>query len=395
MNKMRHLSIVVILPLFFILSCGNQTNQESTADAPSTAPEVNTKKKRVVAPRFPSPAALLEQTVGNSKIIINYSRPSVVSPLGVDRTGRVWGILVPYDFNARPSSARGNAVPWRAGANENTVINFSHDALVEGQAIKAGKYGLFMAIHEKGGATLILSNNSSSWGSFSYKESEDALRVEIKSEEISATNRLTYTIQEIGKSTAMVLLDWEKKRLAFEVSFDTHGMIVEDYRNYLSDTTGLTWKDYNTAAKYCGDNKVNLDEGLSWIDHAITMKESYATLMTKAQILLAMNKGEESQTVLQKALSLASTTPGNFYSYGTQLLQQGNTDQAMIVYEQLYTKWPEEWLSAHGLGRVYSAQGNYDKAIEYEKIALTKAPEVNKGYIEWAIGKLEKGINFN
>src|SRR5450432_4505175 len=73
-------------------------------------------------PREPSPAASVSQTVGISIISINYSRPSV--------RGRViWGTLVSYGLDNLNGS---NTAPWRAGANENTVIHLSDPAKIEG-----------------------------------------------------------------------------------------------------------------------------------------------------------------------------------------------------------------------------------------------------------------------
>src|SRR5262245_24975380 len=73
----------------------------------------------ITSPRTPSPAASVTQTIGISKVTVNYSRPSV--------KGRdVWGALVPYGWNIQSFGA-GNSAPWRAGANENTVITFSHE----------------------------------------------------------------------------------------------------------------------------------------------------------------------------------------------------------------------------------------------------------------------------
>src|ERR1700712_1574759 len=71
-------------------------------------------------PREPSPAASVSQTVGISSITVNYSRPSV-------RGREVWGTLVPYGWD-KAGSAIGLESPWRAGANENTVLHLSTDA---------------------------------------------------------------------------------------------------------------------------------------------------------------------------------------------------------------------------------------------------------------------------
>lgn len=103
----------------------------------------------------------VSQTLGDStKISIVYSRPGVKG-----RT--LWGELVPY------------GQVWRTGANENTAISFSNDVLVEGQTLAAGTYGLHTIPGEMEWL-VIFSKNSTAWGSFSYKESEDALRVTVK-----------------------------------------------------------------------------------------------------------------------------------------------------------------------------------------------------------------------
>ena len=94
----------------------------------------------MTVPRTPSPAASVSQTIGISTVTVEYSRPSV--------KGRaVWGALVPYGWNIQAFGNQKNA-PWRAGANENTVIEFSHDAKVEGHEVPAGRYGLFYTINE-------------------------------------------------------------------------------------------------------------------------------------------------------------------------------------------------------------------------------------------------------
>src|SRR4029077_16031143 len=80
-------------------------------------------------PREPSPAASVSQTVGISVISVDYSRPSI-------RGREVWGTLVPYGWD-KNGSAIGLESPWRAGANENTVLHLSHEAKVEGKPVPA------------------------------------------------------------------------------------------------------------------------------------------------------------------------------------------------------------------------------------------------------------------
>ena len=376
-------------------ACTYQSDKVSSKiDKPNLSESQKTKSEKVTIPRV-SPSAYVEQTIGLSTISIRYSRPNVISPDGVDRTGKIWGRLVPYDFNSRTIASKGKPIPWRAGANENTVITLSHDAMIEGKPIKAGKYGLHMAIHPNSDATIIFSNDADAWGSFSYNPQKDALRVEGETKEIQNNKALLYTIREIDKTSGKVMLDWEKKRIEFEIVFDTHGVVMADFRKKLTDTSGLTWSDYDRAAKYCVNNSVNLKEGLSWSEKSIKLKESYQTLSTEVEILDALGRSTEANKIKSKALNIPSTTPDDFYSYGTVLIRQEKLDSANKIYLRLRKQWPDHWLGDHGLARWNSAQGNYIQAINMERKALSKTPEVNKGFIEWAITKLEQGNDFN
>jgi len=123
---------------------------------------------------FPSGSqhANVSQRVGITDITISYSRPSV-------KGREIWGKLVPYGMNNLGFGTASES-PWRAGADENTTISFTHDVTVEGKTLKAGTYGLHMIIYEDGKATIIFSNNSTAWGSFFYEPKEDALRVDVQ-----------------------------------------------------------------------------------------------------------------------------------------------------------------------------------------------------------------------
>src|SRR5262245_15778765 len=119
---------------------------------------ISARSQAITTPRTPSPAATVSQTIGISQVTVSYSRPSV-------RGREVWGKLVPYGWNVQ-SFGTGNSAPWRAGANENTTITFSHPAKVEGKDVPAGEYGLFFVINEDNSGEVILSKDYRSWGSF-------------------------------------------------------------------------------------------------------------------------------------------------------------------------------------------------------------------------------------
>ena len=120
--------------------------------------------------------AVVSQRIGITDITINYHRPLVN-----DR--KVWGRLVPY------------GQVWRAGANENTTITFSDPVTIEGKPLDRGTYGLHM-IPNADEWTVIFSKNSTSWGAFTYKQDEDALRVNVKPQTAEMHNALTYDFDE-------------------------------------------------------------------------------------------------------------------------------------------------------------------------------------------------------
>ncbi len=145
----------------------------------------------ITTPRTPSPAASLTQTIGISTVTINYSRPSV-------KGREVWGVLAPYGWN-KQGFGSGMEAPWRAGANENTVIEFSHAAKVQGQEVPAGTYGLFFVINKDNSGEVILSKDSRSWGSFWYDPQQDQLRAKIQIRDIPLIETLTFDFINLTK----------------------------------------------------------------------------------------------------------------------------------------------------------------------------------------------------
>ena len=144
-----------------------------------------------------SPKAAVLQTVGFTEVRIDYSRPGV-------KKREIWGKLVPYD------------AVWRAGANEATKITFSTDVTVEGKMLKKGSYSLF-AIPGKNDWTIIFNKVADQWGAFEYNESEDALRVKVKTEKAIWQEWLSYTINKASDTSAVIRLEWEKIKVPFKV----------------------------------------------------------------------------------------------------------------------------------------------------------------------------------
>lgn len=229
----------------------------------AATPAADAAKGLTLPPSGDNQVSTVTQGIGLVKVTIDYSSPNVHAPDGTDRKGKIWGTLVPYGmtdlgFNDCKSC------PWRAGANENTTFTVSHDVKIEGQPLKAGTYGLHM-VADPAEWTVIFSRNSTSWGSYSYDPSEDALRVKVKPEPAPYHEWLTYEFTDRETDHATVALVWDELRVPFKVTVDDMpGLYVDNIRRELRDSQGFTWVNLRDAAEYAFANKRDLEEARGW-----------------------------------------------------------------------------------------------------------------------------------
>lgn len=330
---------------------------------------------QLTTPRSVSPAAELNQKIGLTDIKVNYSRPRVTLR-GNDRSGKIWGGLVPYGFNViAPNFGCRCEIPWRAGANENTTISFADDVKIEGKPLPAGTYGLHMAIWEDGRATIIFSKNHSSWGSFFYNPAEDALRVDVKTTSIPHTEVLTYNFVDMGTDYGVLALDWEKKRIPFKVEVDVHEVVLESFRNELRSVPGFGWQGYQNAANYCLNNNINHEEAIKWADVAIQRNKSFPTLTTKAGLLNQKGKTAEADKMLDEAVAMGTKQQLN--NLGYQLLNLKRYPKAIAVFKANIQKDPNDPNSYDSLGEAYKIAGDKENAVKNLRKALSMNPPAN------------------
>lgn len=321
--------------------------------------------QNITTPRTPSPAASVSQTIGISTVTVKYSRPSV-------RGREVWGAMVPYGYNLEPY---GNNIPapWRAGANENTVLELSHDAKIEGQPVPAGAYGLFFAVNKDNTAELVLSKDYKSWGNYFYNPANDQLRAKIQLRDIPGTELLTYDFANITKNAAELQLSWEKKQFPVKIEFAVDDIVLANAETELKGGMGFTWEGYSSAANYALQNKTHYDQALVWIDKALAQNKNFTTLQTKADILAATGKADEGKKLMEDAL--ANATEGNLNQYGYQLLlNEGKTDKALEIFVLNTQKNPRSANAWDSLGEAYNAKGDKKNAIASFKKSLTLNP---------------------
>lgn len=319
---------------------------------------------QITTPRTPSPGASVSQTIGISTVNVNYSRPSV-------KEREVWGKLVPYGWN-KQTFGFGNDAPWRAGANENTVITFSHDLKVEGKNVPAGSYGLFFVINEDNSGEVILSKDYQSWGSFFYDASHDLMRAPITIRNTGHTELLTYDFINLTKNSGELVLNWEKKQFPVKVEFAVDDIVMANAAEQLKGTVGFNWLGYNSAANYALQNKVNLEQALKWSDQAISQNKNFTTANVKAGILAELGKSDEADKLRAEALSTATEAETN--NYGYQLINQGKHDKAIEILTMNTKKFPNSANVWDSLGEAYALKGDKANAIKNFKKSLSLNP---------------------
>jgi tetratricopeptide (TPR) repeat protein len=319
---------------------------------------------QITTPRTPSPGSTVSQTIGISTVTVNYSRPAV-------KEREIWGALVPYGWN-KQGFGFGNDAPWRAGANENTVITLSHAAKVEGKNVPAGSYGLFFVIDENNSGEVILSKDYQSWGSFWYDASHDLMRAPITIRNNAHTELLSYDFINLSKNSGELVLNWEKKQFPVKIEFAVDDIVMANATEQLKGTVGFNWQGYNSAANYALQNKVNLEQALKWSDQAIAQNNNFATINVKAGLLTQLGKAEEGEKLRNEALGSATEAEVNVYGY--QLLGQGKHEKAIEVLAMNAKKHPKSANAWDSLGEAYATKGDKENAIKNFKKSLSLNP---------------------
>lgn len=154
-----------------------------------------------------SPAAFVSQNVGFTKISIDYSSPAV-------KGRKIFGEIEKY------------GVTWRAGANAQTMIEFSTGVSVGGKNLRPGKYAVFITPRETGDWTVHLNGKGNSV--FSYMKDgkideealakDDVATINVTPEKLSSVQeRLTYTISAENNKVAKVSMAFENVKISFMV----------------------------------------------------------------------------------------------------------------------------------------------------------------------------------
>jgi hypothetical protein len=145
-----------------------------------------------------SPSDSVHATVGVSRILVEYNRPS--------KRGRViFGGLVPYDQ------------VWRTGADAATHFTTSSDIRVGSTVLRAGSYTLW-TIPGRSNATLIINSQTGQWGT-EYDHRRDFARIPLEVRQVDQpVERFTISIVPAANGGSELRFNWDQAEWAVSLS---------------------------------------------------------------------------------------------------------------------------------------------------------------------------------
>ncbi|MEM1319086.1 MAG: DUF2911 domain-containing protein [Bacteroidota bacterium] len=257
-----------------------------------------------------SPKASTSYTVGLTDITVAYSSPSV--------NGRaIWGELEAWDKL------------WRAGANEATTIEFSTDAVIEGQPLPKGKYSFFVIPKETGKWTVIFNKIADQWGAYQYDEKQDALRVDIAPKMVKVSEeRLSYRIVDQGIDKGYIRLGWEKMRLYVRFRVKYLDEAIASVEAAVAGGGDKVWTFYAQGAEFLLDAKKEMKKAQEWADKSTELFGHSWNWWIKAQVDAANGDYKSAVASAAKSAEMAAANEKDrFY------------DSAKTEIENAVTEW--------------------------------------------------------
>ena len=248
--------------------------------------------------------ARITQRIGITDVTIDYHRPLL---------GDRKGLLLAY------------GQVWRAGANENTTIQFSDPVTIEGQTLPKGVYGLHM-IPGESSWIVIFSKNSTSWGSFTYEKAEDALRVTVKPHAAENQEALAYDFDDPAPTSAVITMRWGKVAVPFKVEVNTPEIVEESLRNQLRSRVQFEWQAWMDAASYLLDNKLSAEEALRYASSSIDNEDRFENEIVKSRALTALGCNDVARAARDKAIGLGTQLQIQVFARGLATGTAGRSD---------------------------------------------------------------------
>lgn len=182
----------ILAPLLLVVACGRDPGRDvrpmadplrgDASPSPGATGIIPLEEVRK------SQAAAVSQRIANTEITVTYSRP-------VARGRELFGALVPY------------GVVWNPGADQATAIALTRDVRVNGSALPAGKYSLWVT--PRSDRWTVIFNAAADVYHTPYPgEDEDVLRLEVEPERGPHMEALSFYFPVVEGKEAVLRLHW-------------------------------------------------------------------------------------------------------------------------------------------------------------------------------------------
>ncbi|MDX6182974.1 DUF2911 domain-containing protein [Flavobacterium sp. Fl-77] len=241
-----------------------------------------------------SPKAIVKQTVGLTDVEVVYSRPG-------SRGRAVFGNLVPF------------GKLWRTGANENTIISFSDDVVIDGKTLKKGKYSLY-TIPKIESWEIIFYTATDNWGlPENWNEANVALKTTVKEDALpTPVETFTIGINGLDPNFAYLEMAWENSHVALKFEVPTAKTATSSIQKTLG---GPSWSDYFAASQYLFQTNGSITEARTYIDKALELSTEKPFYVTRLKSLIQAKQGDKAGAIETAKVSLAAAEVANNQDY--------------------------------------------------------------------------------
>ncbi|WPO78130.1 DUF2911 domain-containing protein [Flavobacterium sp. KACC 22761] len=241
-----------------------------------------------------SPKAYIKQTVGLTDVEVTYSRPGA-------RGRAVFGNLVPF------------GKLWRTGANENTIINFSDDVVIDGKTLKKGKYSIY-TIPKIESWEIIFYLSTDNWGlPENWSDAYVALRTTVKEEALpTPVETFTIGINGLDQNFAYLEMAWENSHVALKFEVPTAKTATASIEKTLA---GPTSNDYYAAAQYLFSSNGNIDTARTYVDKSLDMVTDKPYYILRLKSIIQAKQGDKKGAIETAKASLAAAETANNQDY--------------------------------------------------------------------------------
>lgn len=247
----------------------------------------------------PSPGASFSQTLGITKISVDYSRPGVKG-----RT--IFGGLLKY------------GEVWRTGANAATKIKISNDIKINGQTLKAGEYAILSFPGQQ--EWKVVFNTVTTTNQNNYDKSKDALSVTVKPHKVDFTETFTIDISDVHEDMAKLNIYWEHTGVSLQLTVNNEEAIVTEVTTRNDEAAGA----FQQAAEYMVNKNMDLGTALSYIDKSIMLSETFRNTWIKSVIQKQMGRNTDALKMALKAQNLGANDP--VYQFYKEAVEEAITE---------------------------------------------------------------------